>query len=194
MCFALSVFVLPPSAQAHMTVKGMNHFSSGLLHPLMTPAHVLVLLGLGLGIGQRVPLRIGLALRAFAPFSVIGLALTTTGWISGVPPAALAGIAFAAGGCVALEKQLPPLAHGALVAAGALAIGMDSGLETGGVAAQFMALLGTWLCLLVVLINIAHYVSLAAGTKKKWLHIGIRVAGSWIVAISLLVLAFAMRK
>ena len=53
---------------------------------------------------------------------------------------------------------------------------------------------GTWLALLLILLNVSHYVSLAAEKNKQWLHIAIRVAGSWILAISLLVLAFSLRK
>jgi len=176
-----------------MTVQGMNHFVGGALHPLTVPAHVLILLGLGLGMGQHVPLRLGLALRCFASCSALGLALTMTPWMPGVPPGVLAGIALVAGVLVALEMELPPLARGTLLAGGALAIGLDSG-QSGGVGAELSALLGTWLGLLIYLLNIAHYVSLAAERRKQWLQIGIRVAGSWIAAISLLVLAFALRK
>jgi urease accessory protein len=172
----------------------MNHFANGLLHPLMTPAHVLILLGLGVWLGQHVPLRLRMPLLAFASFSAIGLALTTTGWIPSVHPAVLACIALGAGAVVALGKDLPPLVRGAFFAAGALAVGLDSGPETGSVAAVIAMLLGTWISLIVCLMNVAYYSSLAAEQKRKWLHIGLRVAGSWIVAISLLVLAFALRK
>ena len=43
-------------------------------------------------------------------------------------------------------------------------------------------------------VSFAYYISMAAETGKLWLRIGIRVAGSWIVAITLLILAFALRK
>jgi len=33
-----------------------------------------------------------------------------------------------------------------------------------------------------------------AAQKKKWISIGIRIAGSWIFAISLLMIAFALRR
>jgi hydrogenase/urease accessory protein HupE len=187
------VVFLPAGAQAHMTVPGMNNFVGGALHPLTVPAHVLILLGLGLGLGQHLPLRLGLAMRSFVPASALGLALTMTDWMAGVHPGILAGLALTAGVLVAWEKELPPPAQGVLLAAGALAIGLDSG-QTGGTWAVVSTLLGTWLALLIYLLNIAHYVSLAAERRRQWLRIGIRVAGSWIAAISLLVLAFALRK
>ncbi len=177
-----------------MTVQGMNHFTSGALHPLMTPAHVLVLLGLGLWTGQHLPLRLKVPWSVFAVFSAIGLGLTTTGGVTGAHPAILAGIALVAGAAVAIGKPFPVCVRAVLCAAGALAIGLDSGAETGSVAAVISTLLGTWFALLLLLLNVAHYVSLAAEKNKQWVNIGVRVAGSWIVAISVLVLAFALRR
>ena len=58
--------------------------------------------------------------------------------------------------------------------------------------ATIKTLLGTWVCLLLLLCNIAYYVSLL--TDKQWGKVGIRVIASWIIAISLLVLAFALKK
>ena len=50
---------------------------------------------------------------------------------------------------------------------------------------------GTWIALVVLVCDIAIYVSL--GAEAKWLQIALRVAGSWIIAIALLVLAFSLR-
>ena len=190
----LVAFALPAQAQAHMTVQGMSSFMTGALHPLMTPSHVIILLALGLAIGQHVPLRLGKPLQVFAAFSALGLALTSTGRIAGVHPAILSAIAFAIGAVVAFGRELPFPARALLIGGGALAIGLDSGMETGGAWTIFGTLAGTWVGLLVYLVNFAFYTSLAAEKKKQWLQIGIRVAGSWILAISLLMLAFALRK
>ena len=190
----LAVLAFPAEAGAHTAMEGSNHFTGGVLHPVLTPAHVLILLGLGVSLGQHVPLRTGVLLRVFAPLAAIALGLTATGWIASVHPAVLAVIALCAGAVVALGKEPPPFARGALFAAGALAIGLDSGVETGGAATVITTLLGTWIGLLLFLFSIAYYASLAAERKRKWMDIGLRVAGSWIIAISLLMLAFALRK
>ncbi len=188
------VFLLPTSAEAHSTVTGINDFWAGALHPLMTPPHVLILLALGLGLGQWIPLKIELPLGAFAVFAALGLAMTIPAWFSGVQPAVLTAVALVAASVVALETRLPLLARAALYGIGALLIGLDSGVDTGAAKSVLVTLLGTWISLTVVLMNIIYFVSLAADQPRKWLHIGIRVAGSWIVAISLLMLAFALRK
>ncbi len=191
---ALLLLALPAVAEAHTSVPGMNHFMNGFLHPLLTPLHVLILLALGVSLGQRVPLRAGVLLRVFAPVAAVALALTTTGWLPAVHPAVLAAIALGAGAVVAVGKEIPALARGALFAAAALGIGLDSGAETGTAAAVITSLLGTWIGLPVWLYSIAYYSSLAAARKMKWVDIALRVAGSWIIAISLLLLAFALRK
>jgi urease accessory protein len=190
----LLLLLHPAGAEAHLTFPGVNVFTNGVLHPLVSPAHVLILLGLGLWIGQRMPYRPKLPICVTAAFACIGLALTTTGWIPAVHPAILAGIALGAGAMVAVGRQFSPWILATFCAAGALAIGLDSGAETGAATAVFATLLGTWLAILIVLLNLGHYTALAVEKDKQWLHIGIRVAGSWIVAISLLVLAFALRR
>ena len=189
----LFMLAVPAKAGAHTAMEGSNHFTGGILHPLMTPAHVLILLALGVSLGQHVPLRAGVLLRVFAPSAAIALALTMTGWIP-IHPALLAVIALGAGTVVAIEKPLPSFARCTLFSVAALAIGLDSGVETGGTATVITTLLGTWIGLLLFLFAIAYYASLAAEQKRKWLDIALRVAGSWIVAISLLMLAFALRK
>jgi len=193
-CVAGMAFALPAHAQAHMTAPGMGDFISGVLHPWMTPTHLLILIALGLWLGQHVPLRVGLPLKLFVPVSAVALALTTRHWMAAVPPPVLIAIALVAGAIVALEVRLPNYAAAVLLAVAAAAIGLDSGLETGTPFAVFKTLLGTWVSLGIGLVNVGYYVSLATERKKKWISIGVRVAGSWIVAVSLMMLAFAWRK
>jgi hypothetical protein len=80
-----------------------------------------------------------------------------------------------------------------LLGAAAFGIGLDSGPEAGTPFNTFSTLAGTWVSLGLGLVNIAYYVSLAAAKEQKWIRIGIRVAGSWIFAISLLMVAFSLR-
>ena len=128
----------------------------------------------------------------FASASAIALLLTTTGLITTIYQPVLLGIALCAATFVALEKSLPSLASLTLFAAAALAIGLDSAVESTSIATVIKTLAGTWISLAVLLADIAIYVSFC--TKKNWLKVGIRVVGSWIIAITLLVLAFSLRK
>ena len=170
----------------------MSEVASGLLHPLTTPTHILILLGLGLLIGQHQPLNLKMPLLVFVPVSALALVLTCFGWISNFYQPLLIAIALAGGILVALEKTIPPWLARLLFGAAALAIGLDSRVESASMLVVLKTLAGTWLCLIIVLADVAIYGSYCA--KRKWMQIGTRVIGSWIVAISMLVLAFALRK
>jgi urease accessory protein len=52
---ALLFVVAAAPASAHSPVKGIGTFYNGMLHPYLVPAHLLVLLALGLMIGQHAP-------------------------------------------------------------------------------------------------------------------------------------------
>lgn len=128
----------------------------------------------------------------FGSASAIALLLTTTGLITTVYQPILLGIALCAATFVALEKSLPSVASLTLFAAAALAIGLDSAVETTSASTIVKTLAGTWTSMTVLLADIAIYASFC--TKKNWLKVGMRVMGSWIIAITLLVLAFSLRK
>jgi urease accessory protein len=189
---ALLLVVLPGRASAHTAISGVGDFFGGVLHPLTTPAHLLVLLGLGLLAGQTSPLNLKTPLAVFIPVSAVALVLTTTGMIKTVYPPILIGIALCAGVLVALEKPLPAIASGVLFSLAALALGLDSAVETGTPISIAKTLLGTWFGLILVVADIAYYLSFL--TRKKWQQVGIRVAGSWLTAASLMILAFALRR
>ena len=184
--------VLQSNAHAHLTVEGAGEVGSGALHPLMTPVHVLILLGLGLMLGQRVPLDLKTPLQVLAPASAIALLATTTGKIGGVYPPILIGIAMGIAILVALELKIRAVVCRLICGVAAIGIGLDSGLETGTAVVVLKTLAGTWISMNIVTYYTAICASHAVG--KPWAKTGIRVIGSWIIAISLLVLAFSLRK
>ena len=188
---ALLLLALPATVSAHTAIAGAGDFFGGVLHPFMTPTHLLVLLGLGLLAGQRAPLNLKASLAVFIPVSALGLLLTTAGLIKTVYPPVLIGIALVAGVLVALAKPLPAMAGGAVFAVAATALGLDSAVESGTAAVIFKTLLGTWVGLIVAVADLAYYLSFC--TKQKWQQVGIRVAGSWVAAASFMILAFALR-
>jgi urease accessory protein len=182
----------PASAGAHSANGVAGYFVGGMLHPLTTPTHLLVLVALGLLAGQHSPLNLKTPLVVFIPVSALALLLTTTGIVKAVYPPILIGIALVAGVLVALEKPIPAIATRMIFAIAAVAIGLDSAMETGSWTVIAKTLLGTWIGIILLVGNTAFYVSLF--TKKHWQKTGIRVAGSWITAASLMILAFALRR
>lgn len=183
---------LPSLAHAHSAVAGMNSFYAGLLHPLLTLPHVLVLLGLGLWLGQLHPLRLKAPMLAYAIGCAAALLLTTR---VAVPPSSQTGVIVVALGCgllVAASARLPAGLRATVAAVAAMAVALDSGVD--GAPANFataLTLLGTWISTTVLVANVAYYTALCP--QRPWVQIALRIAGSWIAAASLLVLAFALR-
>lgn len=182
----------PSTAEAHLVLDGAGEVASGALHPFVSPAHVLIFLGLGLLLGQQIPLNLKLPFRIFGPLSAAALLLTMSGWVREVYPPVLIAGAMAIALLVVIEKKLDPWVQVAICAGAAMLIGLDSGAEGGSHFAVLKTLAGTWLSLNATVFYIAACASNAAG--KEWARTAIRIAGSWIIAISLLVLAFHFRR
>lgn len=187
---ALAALLLPGAARAHGIVAGGGSFYAGMLHPLVVPAHLLVLVGLGLLIGR--PGRgQDAALLAFATAMLAGL-LAAGAHLAPPPPAPAAlAIAAAAGLLVAAGAGLPSAAGAALAVMAGAAIGLDSAPDAPMGRGWGAALAGTWLGAGLVLLLLAHA---ARAARRSWQVIGIRVLGSWTAASALLVLALWVRR
>jgi hydrogenase/urease accessory protein HupE len=188
----IGLLALPAPAQAHTQIQGAGDIVGGLLHPLTAPAHVLILLGLGLFCAQRTSRRSLTPLAAFALALALALPLTMTSLLAAVPMPVLSGIALVIAAAVALRKPIPIPASCALFAMAAIAIGLDSGVEKGTHLTIIKTLFGTWLGAIALLTCVTVYVGYLP--RKEWVKIGLRVLASWIFAISLLMLAFSWRK
>ena len=91
---------------------------------------------------------------------------------------------------MALEKPVSPLIYRVLTTAVALAIGFDSAPEPSSTGVLIKALAGTGIMVIFLVFDLAYYTRLAMG--RPWLRVGVRVLGSWIIAISFLVLALSL--
>lgn len=187
----LFLLLCPASAQAHSDLR-MGAFAGGLLHPLETPSHLLILLGLGFRLGQHPPFHLRKFLSIFAPVAAVALLTTVIENSISVPQPLLMCIALCVGTLISSGIATPAWVNHSLLVIGALAIGLDSGVNGAPVIIVAKALFATWICLLVIVGYIAFYVSLLP--PRKWLQIGVRILGSWIVAISFLTLAFYLKK
>ena len=178
---------------AHTTFPGLGEYASGFLHPLTTPPHLLVLLALGLWLGQHVPLRIREPAAVFAVAAALGLALTASAHFGTFNPAVFAALGLGAGACVSLALRVPSWLQLTVCGVAALCLGLDSGVDAGTSSVSAAKILvATGASLVLCLVNFAFYVSLLPPARPA--QIGVRVAGSWIVAIALLLLAFALRR
>lgn len=185
---ALLVLV-PGLAAAHTPIAGIGDFYNGMLHPLRVPAHLLAVLAVGLLIGQQ-------RSRALQPAALAYLAATTTGlvgaglgFVVGLQPLLLAGAAVC-GLLVAWRPVLPVWIGVALGGLIGFAIGLDSGPNLLELQAKIAALLGAGITVYLVFL----YATALADrlSARHWQQVAVRVVGSWIAAIALLVLSLSL--
>jgi hydrogenase/urease accessory protein HupE len=175
---------------AHTQFAGVGDFWNGTLHPLYTPAHVVLLIALGLCLGHQSLRRVTTAAVAFGLFSALGVIWAIAWPLTEIGQAAPLAIAMLVAVLIALDRAIPEAGLIALYAAGGLLIGADSGVAHVTLTTALKMSLGTWLSVCFVVFNIAFH---TARLTQHWQRIGVRIAASWIVAISMLVLAFAIR-
>ncbi len=187
----LFLLLWPASAQAHSDLR-MGAFAGGLLHPFETFSQLLLLVSLGLRLGQHPPFRLRWFLSIFAPATAIALLFTAADSAISVPQPVLISLAFAAGALISSGLRTSPWINGSLLVASALAIGLDSAVLNPSAMVVAKVLFANWVCLLVVVGYLAFYVSLLPG--QKWAQIGVRILGSWVIAISVLILAFYFKR
>jgi|SRR5580700_895831 urease accessory protein len=162
---------------------GAGALAGGLINPLLAPAHVVALIGLGLLAGRS---PVSKLIAAFA-FGLAG-GLGAIAWGMGETPAsdvllaaaALCGLLSAAGLTVPAWLVAP------LALVSGVAFGLDSPPETISLRDAVLILVGTACGGVAALAAMAFA---ARAVVRLWHGIALRVAGSWIAAIAILVLA-----
>lgn len=188
---AVLATVFASNADAHLAIKGAGDFGNGAMHPLATPQHAMIVLGLALLLGMRVPLRLKLPMASLAVGSAIALGVTSMASIS-PPELVLNLIAMLLGLSVAIGRTLSPAVLAGICTIAAAAVGLDSAVDPESGMVVWKTLLGTWLGIA----GVTGYLALAVsnGAEKHWARTGMRVLGSWIFAIAILMLAFELRS
>jgi urease accessory protein len=175
-------------AWAHSPIPGIGNFYNGALHPFISPAHLIVLLALGLWLGQQGLEGARRFLLVFAASLALGLALhsaagdpDTDRWL--LVLAALIGLA------VAAAYVAPAALAGAFCGAAGLAVGLASGPSGVEGTARGVMLAGTFCGATLACAYVMAMVTLA---QRPWMRIAARVIGSWLAAAALLVLALSI--
>jgi urease accessory protein len=184
----LSLSLLPQLAHAHSPIEGIGDFYNGMLHPLLVPSHVLLLLALGLLLGQQ-----GLrSMRYGLPLFVLTLCvgLLANGSLSNeqLQPYLLL-CALACSLLVVLARQLPLALACCLALTLGLLLGLDSPSELDTPQARLLMLIGTGLSASLLMLFISGTTEVM---QQQWQQIGKRILGSWISASILLVLTLGM--
>jgi urease accessory protein len=175
----LILFALP--VQAHGTLPGGGGFYSGSLHPLVALEHLLVLLAGGLVLGRD-------GLRR--PLWALGLGVGGGLWFAG--PAlglqvVLLAVTLGLGAVLALQIRLTDWVLGPVLLAVGLAVGRDTDLPPLNL--QFAAL-GVVVSVFLITLNAFALGSVLSGSRAA---VVLRVAGAWMLAAALMVLALQLR-
>jgi urease accessory protein len=159
---------------------------AGLVHPVATPAHVVALIGLGLLAGRNFSRAGAAIIGAFALGLTAGLGAIA--WGVGETPASDVVLASATlCGLMAASGLTAPVSLAVPVAlVSGLALGLDSPPESILLGEAVAMLIGTAGGGIGALAMIAFLASRIARWRQGIL---LRVAGSWIAAIAILVLA-----
>lgn len=186
---AIAFALLPAAAGAHGTVKGLGTFFSGVVHPLLEPAHLVSMIALGLLIGQWPEGQEPPGVRpAFAAALLVGAVAAGVG----VPLATdvvLLVAAMLAGLLVVLAVRPPWLACAALGVTIGAGIGLGSRPDVATTREMVITLAGavigaaSWTLAVTILTQTA---------QASWARILVRVVGSWMAASAILVLSLVL--
>jgi len=186
---AVSVALFKPSeAGAHLVTTGMGPVYDGIGHLLLTPEDLVPALAMSLyaGLRGRSPGRRALFFFPLAWLigGFIGLGADT------IPVFPLTALSFLLVGIlIASDLRLPDNVFTVLAAAIGIMHGFFNGiaLKTGPAALGLLGIMATLFVLVAIVV--AFVVSL----KPPWTRIVVRVAGSWVAAMGLLMIGWFFR-
>ena len=178
----------PPLVFAHLVTTGLGPLFDGIGHVVVTPEDLLPVVALALlaGLGGKPYARTVLftVAGAWLAGGLLGLAL---GW--GAPLAVTALSFLILGGLVAADRPMN-IGIGVALAVGLGVVhGQMNGAEMATSGLGVTGLLGTVGCLFVL---VSLVTGLVVSLERPWTRIAVRVAGSWIVAIGLLYVGWAL--
>ena len=188
---ALSTLLLTPSvAHAHLVTTGLGPFYDGAMHLAFSPEDLLGLLAIALLAGLCGPKagRWTVAVVPVAWFSgaMIGLLAPP------IPPLPALGIAslFVIGLLVALDLKLPEGGIATLGGVFGLMHGLLNGVALSAAPERGLNLLGILATGFVLLLLVS---ATAVSLRSGWTRVAIRVAGSWVVAVGMLMFGWLFR-
>lgn len=184
----VALSLVPAAACAHDLSDRYGAFLGAAIHPLISLDHLLAFLGVGLLAGQQGTPAARRTVAAFVAGLLLGVVLST------VLPASPDALRFLGVFNLASLLVLGAFAAAALrlplwlVAFLAALFGASHGLENGIDLADALSVLSALGVLTAGLVATAPVAVLVVKLRAGWQRVAVRVAGSWIAAIGLIVL------
>lgn len=186
----LALLLLPAQAEAHVALQTMGSFWSGVAHVLMSLDQVFFLIGLAIWtsfLDRRLDARlIGAVFISVFAGVLVGAAIDPEGRfdVGGIIAALLTAVGLA--GAARLRMNAVPVLGFASV--GGFVGGAAGGIGSAGLSLGLLSLGGS-----IASASVLSYSILATRRiGSEWGRIGLRAGASWIAAIGLMLLAFAM--
>ena len=184
---AAALLAVPAAAQAHLVNSGLGPVYDGALHLLLSPGDLLGLVAAALLAGVR-GARAGRLTVITLPVAwllagIFGMNLPVTldlAWLS-VLSFILLGV------LVAADARLAPVAVASLGALYGVLHGLLNGSALAAMGAAPSALFGIVLTVAVIALLTAAAV---VPVRALWARVAVRVAGSWVVAVGMLMLGW----
>ncbi len=185
-----AALLFPVPAHAHLVTTGLGPLYDGISHVLLSPDDLLPVLAMAFlaGLNGRPAGRLALFLLPLA-WALGGVVALEVG--AAILPGAVASSSFLVLGIlIAADRRLSP----AVVASLAIALGLLHGwLNGAGIAAAGREALGLAGIATAVFVLVALASAFVVSLRAPWARIVVRVAGSWITAIGLLMLGWSLR-
>ncbi len=187
---AATVALWPATAEAHLVTTGLGPIYDGISHVLMSPDDLLPLIVIGFLAGLNGP---AAGRRTLFAVTLAWLVGGVAGFLVGHPlmPMAVTTVSFLVlGGLTAAAIRLSPAAMTTL----AVTVGLLHGwLNGAGIAAAQREALGLVGIVCAAFVLVALAAALVVSMRAPWMRIAVRVGGSWVVAIGLLMLGWSLR-
>jgi hydrogenase/urease accessory protein HupE len=188
--FGAAALLLPRPAHAHLVTTGLGPLYDGISHLFLSFEDLLPVIALSLLAGLNGPRTGRLALFVVpAAWLLGGLAGFAAGGTL-LPGTVTAASFLALGGLTAADRKLPPAAITGLAGALGLLHGWLNGAGIAEAGREALGLVGIVSAVFVVVALLAAFV---VWLRPPWTRIAVRVAGSWIAAIGLLLLGWGLR-
>ena len=178
----------PSPAAAHLVTTGMGPVYDGIGHLLLTPEDLIPVLAVafyaglrGATAGRRAMFLLPLA---WLVGGLAGAAMHTT---TAFPLPAISFLIL--GGLVAADLYMPAAAVATLT----IVFGIVHGFMNGTVLRDSAGTLGLVGIMAMLFVLVALASAMVVSLRQAWARIVVRVAGSWIAAMGLLMLGWAMR-
>jgi hydrogenase/urease accessory protein HupE len=184
------LLLLPNVASAHLVTTGLGPFYDGITHMLLSPDDLVGVLVLSLLAGMNGSRTGRIVLFSLPLVWLAGgfLGLQAASQVS--MPYVNAVFFFLLGALVAVDRRLPPI----LLLIFTIGLGMFHGYMNGTAMQQAGAgPLSLFGIVVVVFVLVALIAAFVVSLQAYWTRIAVRVAGSWIAAIGLLMLGWTIR-